>query len=241
MSEFDTSGKESNLSSPPSVPWTPRDVAWGLLVFVLWMLFLLVASLLGERLALPIDMGLVVVFGEMVLLLPVWYFTIHKYGVNWADLGLRGFQPAVVGVGCGLMLLSFMFITIYANFLALFGWQIQPDIELIFEHTTFPLVLLFGGAVVAPFVEEVFFRGFVFTGFSRKWDWKKAALVSAGLFALAHVVPTSFPPIFILGLIFAFLYRTSGSIWPAILMHMLFNTVNLLAVYAFSQGWISIP
>jgi membrane protease YdiL (CAAX protease family) len=239
--EFDTSRKESSLSFPPPVPWTPRDVAWGLLGFVLWMLFLLVAALLGERLALPVDMGLVVIFGEVVLLLPVWYFTVHKYGVNWADLGLRGFEPTMVGVGCGLMLLAYIFIVLYANFLALFGWQIQPDIESIFEHTTFPLLLLFGGAIVAPFVEEVFFRGFVFTGLSRKWDWKKAALVSAGLFALAHVVPTTFLPIFILGLVFAFLYQSSGSIWPAILMHTLFNAANLLAVYALSQGWISIP
>jgi len=227
------------LAAP--VPWAPRDVMWGLGVFLLWILFFAIVGLLGEELKLPIDAGLLVVFGEAVLLLPVWYFTVHKYGVTWADLGLRGFQPWAVGIGCGLMVLSLLFNLIYAAFLSLFNLQIQPDIALMFESTSFPLALLFGGAVVAPFVEEVFFRGFVFTGLRQRYGWKHAALASAGLFALAHFIPTSIVPIFILGLIFAFLFQFSGSVWPAILMHMLTNTVALSAAYAISQGWIPTP
>jgi uncharacterized protein len=225
----------------PSVPWTPRDAAWGLGVFVLWIVCLGLITALGEKLSLPFDAGLIVVFGEVVLLLPAWYFTINKYGATWADLGLRGFHPAAVGMGCGLMLLSMIFNLLYASFLAIFHLRIQPEVQLIFSHTSFPLALLFGGAVVAPFVEEVFFRGFVFAGLRGRWDWRRAALVSAALFALAHVVPTSILPIFILGLIFAFLYQSSGSIWPAILMHMLTNTVALSAAYAISQGWLPTP
>ena len=229
------------LSYSPPVPWTPRDVAWGLGVFILWILFFAVTGLLGQRLELPIDAGLLVVFGEAVLLLPVWYFTVHKYGMSWTDLGLRGFQPWAVGIGCGLMLLSLFFNLIYAAFLSLFNLQIQPDIALMFESTSFPLALLFGGAVVAPFVEEVFFRGFVFTGLRQRLGWKQAAIASAGLFALAHFMPTSILPIFILGLVFAFLYQLSGSVWPAILMHMLTNTIALSAAYAVAQGWVPMP
>jgi membrane protease YdiL (CAAX protease family) len=225
----------------PAVPWTPRDVAWGLLVFVIWIIFFLGIGAVGAALELPIDPGLLIVFGEAILLLPVWYFAIHKYGVTWADLGLRSFQPQAIGLGCGLMALSLVVNLVYASLLGLYGLEIQPDIELIFEGTDLPLALLFGGAVVAPFVEEVFFRGFVFSGLRGKWGWPKAALVSAGLFAVAHVIPTSILPIFILGLIFAFLYQASGSIWPAILMHMLTNSVALLAAYANSQGWLSLP
>jgi membrane protease YdiL (CAAX protease family) len=110
-----------------------------------------------------------------------------------------------------------------------------------FDNTGFPLILLIGGTIVAPIIEEIFFRGFVFAGLRNKWGWQKAALASAGLFALFHILPTSFAPIFILGFIFAFLYQISGSIWPAILMHMLTNTVALVTVYAVSQGWVPAP
>jgi uncharacterized protein len=228
----------------PAVPWTPRDVAGGLLAFGLWIVFFMGIGLVGTQLELPIDVGLVVVFGEAILLLPAWYFAIHKYGASWADLGLRPFQPRAVGWGCGLMILSLLVNFAYITLLGLFDsqiQQIQPDIALLFEGTDFPLALLFGGAIVAPFVEEVFFRGFVFTGLRRKWGWKIAALASAGLFAILHVAPISILPIFILGLIFAALYQVSGSIWPGILMHMLTNTVALSAAYANSQGWLPMP
>jgi membrane protease YdiL (CAAX protease family) len=216
-------------------------VGWGLGVFVLWILFFGIVGLIGERVAWPVDAGLMVVFGEAVLLLPVWYLTIHKYGVGWADLGLRGFRLWAVGLGCGLMGLSLLFNLVYAAFLSLFNLQIQPDIAVMFESTRFPLALLFGGAVVAPFVEEIFFRGFVFAGLRQRLGWKQAALASAGLFALAHFIPTSLLPILILGLIFAFLYQLAGSIWPAVLMHMLTNTIALSAAYAVSEGWLPTP
>jgi membrane protease YdiL (CAAX protease family) len=242
MDEWNSSNEpKPNLPLAPAVPWTPRDVAWGLSAFVLWVLLFVMVGLLGEILTLPVDIGLAVVFGEAVLLIPVWYFTIRKYRAGWTDLGLRSFQPTAVGLGCGLMILSLLFNLIYATFLSLFDLQIQPDIVVLFEKTGFPLVLLFGGAIIAPFVEELFFRGFVFSGLRQRLGWRGAALASAGLFALAHFMPTSVLPIFMLGLIFAFLYQFSGSIWPAILMHMLTNTIALLAAFAVSQGWVPTP
>jgi membrane protease YdiL (CAAX protease family) len=156
-------------------------------------------------------------------------------------LGLRGFQPAAIGLGCSLMVLSWLFNLLYGAFLALYGWRIQPDVGNLFKETDFPLLLFLGGVVLAPFVEELFFRGFVFTGLRNHWSWQKAAAFSAGLFALAHILPTSILPIFILGFIFATLYQYSGSIWPAILMHMLTNTLALSAAYAISQGWLPLP
>ena len=63
--------QDLNLAAASPVPWTPRDVMWGLGVFLLWIFFFAVVGLLGEELELPIDAGLLVVFGEAVLLLPV--------------------------------------------------------------------------------------------------------------------------------------------------------------------------
>lgn len=219
-------------------PWTPRDVLWGLVASIMWVIILAVIGNLVQRLGLSLDPSFVIVCGTLLLLLPVWYFTIFKYGSSWSDLGLRKFRSKDVGIGCGLMAISFFFNLVYAAILGTFGLQIQPDITPMFESTSFPFILLFGGAVVAPVVEEIFFRGFVFAGLRKHWNWKKAAAISAGLFALAHILPTAILPIFILGMIFAFLYHTSESVWPGILMHMLTNTLALSAAYAISQGWV---
>jgi len=227
--------QQSN-SPTPSVPWSPIDVLWGFIMSVLWVMALVILGEMIQRLGWSIDPSVVIVFGTVVLLIPTWYFTIYKYNVSWTDLGLRGFRPSVIGLGCGLMVLSLLFNLVYAAILAVFDLQIQPDIDAMFQNTQSPFLLLVGGAIVAPFVEELFFRGFVFPGLRNRWNWKIAAAISAGLFALAHVLPTSILPIFILGFIFAFLYQISGSIWPSIIMHMLTNTVALTTAYAISQG-----
>jgi len=226
------------ITPPPPVPWTPVDVVWGLIIFLFWTLALGLIGALAQRLTWSIDLGLLVIFGEAILLLPIWYLAVRKYNISWEQLGLRPFKREAVAIGCGLMILSLLFNVGYAALLGLFDLQIQPDITMAFENTNYPLILLFGGAVVAPIVEELFFRGFVFAGLRGRWSWQTAAVVSAGLFALVHFVPTSILPIFLLGLIFAVLYQLSGSIWPAILMHMLTNTVALLSAYAVAQGWL---
>ncbi|RME97704.1 MAG: CPBP family intramembrane metalloprotease [Chloroflexi bacterium] len=227
--------------SQPKIPWTVRDVVLGLILALVWVFLVGIAGQLSEYFGLPVDPGVIVILGTLLLLVPVWFFTIRKYGVTWAQLGLRGFSAGAVGMGCGLMLASLLFNVLYGGFLALFDLQIQPDVSLLFNNTDLPVALLFGGAIVAPIVEEIFFRGFVFAGLRNKWNWKIAAVVSAGLFALAHVIPTSFLPIFILGMIFAYLYQISGSVWPGIIMHMLTNTAALGAAYAVSQGWVPTP
>lgn len=233
--------EKDNSSAPPTVPWTPRDVAWALVLAVLCVILFVIISGLARSFGISVDPSLAILLGTAVLIIPAWYFSIYKYGVGWADLGLRGFRPAAVGMGCGLMTLAMLFNLVYAAILGIFDLQIQPGIDEIFNNTNLPFVLLFGGAVVAPIVEEIFFRGFVFPGLRTRWNWKTAAAASAGLFALAHVIPTSILPIFILGFIFAFLYQASGSIWPSIFMHVLTNTFALSTAYAISQGWMPAP
>jgi membrane protease YdiL (CAAX protease family) len=133
------------------------------------------------------------------------------------------------------MLLSLAFNFIFGLFLGLFGLRIQPDLIPIFAQLSSPWFLLIGGAIVAPFVEEVFFRGFVFAGLRPRYGWQRAAVISSALFALIHLVPTAILPIFLLGYIFAYLYQRSNSIWPAILMHSATNAVALGAAYVMAN------
>lgn len=224
---------------PVSVPWTVRDVTWGLIAFGAWLFAFLALRLVIDRLMPDADLGLIVSLGELLLIVPVWWLTLRKHQVGWRDLGLRGFGTGAVGVGCGLMLASFTFNLIYSLILAYFDLRIQIDLVPIFEQLSSPWFFFIGGALIAPVVEEIFFRGFVFAGLRGRFGWQRAALISALLFALLHLSFTSVLPIFILGLIFAYLYHLSGSIWPAILMHMLTNSLALGAAYvvANAEAW----
>lgn len=207
------------------VPWDARD-AW----LAAGLLFIVMLVLLVSLYFLPnLDMGLILTGSELALLVPVWWLAVRKYGVSWRALGLRKFAPMALGVGCGLMILSWGFNLVYSIFLALFDARAQPDFAPIFAATSSPWLILVAGAVIAPIVEEIIFRGFIFAGFKARYGWVKAAVLSSGLFAMIHFQPLAIIGIFLMGMIFAFLYQYSGSIWPGIIMHM---STNLLALVA---------
>ena len=218
----------------PHVPWTTRDTWLGVALFVLWLLVGMAAALLIRVFELNVNQGLFVAVAELVFLIPAWWFAVRKYGVGWQALGLRSFKGSMLGLGCGLMILSTLFNAAYGLFLGLFGLRTQVDLVPVFADLSYPWILLIAGMVIAPVVEEIFFRGFVFAGLRPRYGWQKAAVISAALFAVIHFQPTAMIPIFILGLIFALLYQRSNSIWPAIIMHFATNTLGLGAAYLLS-------
>lgn len=223
-------------TEPEPVPWTLGDVMGGLAAFGLWMAAFVGLRLLADRLMWRIDLGLLVSLGEALLIIPVWWFTVRKYRVGWGLLGLRGFHVEALLLGGALMLVSFTFNLIYSLVLAQFDLRMQVDLVPLFAGMKWPWLFFLGGAVIAPVVEELFFRGFVFAGLRGRYHWQPAAALSAALFALLHLTPTAFLPIFVLGFIFAWLYQHSGSIWPAILMHMLTNLLALGAAYVLASA-----
>lgn len=222
-------------TQPVSIPWSARDVGLGVGAFGVWLAAAFGFVFLAQSLSWQIDVGVFVTLWELALVVPAWWFTVRKYEVKWSALGLRGFGGKTLGIGCGLMLLSFAFNLVYSLILSLFDLQAQVDFVALFDEVSSPWPLLVGGVLVAPVVEEIFFRGFVFAGLRKRYGWQRAALVSAGLFAVLHLQPLALVPIMILGLIFAYLYHRSESIWPAVAMHVLTNGIGLGAAYLASQ------
>jgi hypothetical protein len=230
---------EPDRVASDAVPWTARDVWLGLSFLVVWWVVLVAASLIARFTTDDVDSGLFVGLAELAFLLPVWWFTVRKYRVGWGALGLRRFHAAMVGLGCGLLLVSFVFNLFYGSVLALFGLRAQVDLVPILAQLSSPWLLLLAGVIVAPLVEELFFRGFVFAGLRPRYGWPKAAAISSALFALFHLQPLAILPIFLLGYLFAFLYQRSRSLWPAILMHVLMNALALGSAYLIAKMGIT--
>ena len=80
-------------------------------------------------------------------------------------------------------------------------------------------------------VEEIFFRGFLFQGFRQKYGWVNAALLSSAIFAAAHLDPVALIPTFVLGIVLAYVYHRSNSLWPGIILHFLVNAFGLCGAY----------
>ena len=79
----------------------------------------------------------------------------------------------------------------------------------------------------APFSEELFFRGVVFSGLL-KWGFWPAAVGSAFLFTVFHLDPGSFFPFVLIGIGLAWLYWSRGTIWDSIIFHFFFNSASFV-------------
>jgi membrane protease YdiL (CAAX protease family) len=83
-------------------------------------------------------------------------------------------------------------------------------------------------AVVAPFVEELTFRGLGYTLVSPYGVWL-AIVVTGTAFALAHGLFQAFPELLIFGCALGWLRSRTDSVYPGMILHGLFNGVTLIA------------
>jgi hypothetical protein len=81
----------------------------------------------------------------------------------------------------------------------------------------------FALVIVAPVTEEALFRGLILRGFLGRYRTGVAVAASAALFALFHVNPYQFVAAFVLGLLLAWVFVRTRSLWPCIVGHAFAN------------------
>jgi uncharacterized protein len=139
-------------------------------------------------------------------------------------LGFRGFHPSALGWAL-LGFLTYMILS------ALYAQLVEPPDDDLLDQlgatSSTGLAILSGIFVigVAPFVEELFFRGFVYQSLKRQMGVWGAALSSGLIFGAIHFKPEFLVPLAILGVLLALLLERTGSLWPCILVHGLNNAL----------------
>jgi hypothetical protein len=84
-------------------------------------------------------------------------------------------------------------------------------------------------ALVAPFVEELTYRGLGFAAVRDAFGAAAAVAVTAIAFGLAHGLVIALPVLTIFGVILALLRLRTASLYPPIALHALFNGAALVA------------
>lgn len=110
-----------------------------------------------------------------------------------------------------------------SNAVQLLGRSFDP----VFVVLIVPTVCLF-----APACEELLFRGAIFGWLRGRLSPLLAGVLSAALFAGAHLLPALFPELFIFGLAAAWVYQRTGSTLNSFVMHATQNTMAVIAAYA---------
>jgi membrane protease YdiL (CAAX protease family) len=83
-------------------------------------------------------------------------------------------------------------------------------------------VLLIG---VAPFAEELFFRGFLYQAFRNSFGVLPGAILSALIFGAIHLEFFKLVQLAILGVVLALLFEKTKSLWPPIMLHAVNNAL----------------
>jgi uncharacterized protein len=174
--------------------------------------------------------GVALVLARSVATPRPWHFGLRR-GPLWRTIGWAA-----------LGMLAFYVLT--AAYAAIVDPQAEQDVTDSLGAEDSTLGLIAAGAmviVIAPFVEELFFRGFFYRALRTRYSIAIAALVDGVVFGLIHF---SFegadgllilPPLAFLGVIFCLVYERTKSLWAVIGMHAFNNTIAFAAQA--DDGW----
>ncbi|MBK4217658.1 CPBP family intramembrane metalloprotease [Paracoccus caeni] len=155
------------------------------------------------------------------------------FSIRIRDLRAFGFRATegrwlliAVAMGLAAFILSILIEGIYFSFMP--PETTQDDFMA--AATSGPLALFIivtTGALLTPFGEEVLFRGVIASALNKYGAWA-GILGSATIFAAVHGPSVIFFNALLVGILTGFVFRKSGSLWPALLIHVVFNGLWLL-------------
>ena len=110
-------------------------------------------------------------------------------------------------------------------------WAESFDADLVWGTGAIFWSSLAGTVLVGPFFEELTFRGLLYGTMRSRFGRTAALGLSAGFFSLMHGYGLlGFLTVFWSGVVFAWIYEESGSLWPSIAVHAAGNLLFSLNV-----------
>lgn len=165
----------------------------------------------------------------LLALFLLWVQRIEIGRLGWMGVRGRDLLQWVVAMTSSTILVTLVVNGIYESF---FNKEPTPQVALELlsgEGTSFAIkmVIAIAAVVVAPLVEEIYFRGVIFRGLVPLVGLRLAVAGSALLFAIVHGSLCSLLPLSVVGAILALAYWRSRTLWLPILMHSCFNLCSV--------------
>jgi membrane protease YdiL (CAAX protease family) len=176
--------------------------------------------------------GVALVLARSVAAPRAWHFGLRRSPlwrtIGWAALGMLAFY------------------VLAAAYAAIVDPQAEQEVTEKLGADEGTLGLIAAGTmviVVAPFVEELFFRGFFYRALRSRYSIAVAALADGVIFGVIHFGFDGadglliLPPLALLGVIFCLVYERTKSLWAVIAMHAFNNTIAFAATTEEYDGW----
>jgi membrane protease YdiL (CAAX protease family) len=235
--------------------WQPASLTvLGALVLLSWAGAILLSAMIGilakgrlgsNTTALVMLVVGVIGFQGVALIWVHWFLKLHA--VTWREafgFSRRNYDRCIFIV---LILLPLVLLFVFAlsrisqlaleHLHAIVHWrwlkpQPQAPVELL--QNAWPAHIIALQAImtlfIAPFSEEILFRGILYTAIKQRGHRLLALGVTSFVFALIHAYPVGFLSLAFLALVLAALYEWTRNLFASILLHVLFNTVNFILI-----------
>ncbi len=168
----------------------------------------------------------------------VWWVGLRRRHLTWREIGFRRIESIWLVIAPALTIGAAVVGGIAAVIVQLLlGTPGQNTQAQALAPAGFSWLGLIGmtllGGVIVPIAEEVYFRGVLHRWARDKWGVLIGSLISSLLFGLIHGIPPVIAFAFIMGLVIAYAYEKSQSLWPGIIIHVINNSFKIVLLYLF--------
>lgn len=226
-------------------PWGLRHIlAIIALTAAAWLIVIVVARTVAWRAIVgptgaPTIGGALALTAVLYVVLYLVIIVVIRAAHGWKALGYRvPSAGAVLGV---IAILPLWYILLGLTFLAAsavvnHGQPIPSNVSELFpgglkgvSHGDIALAFIVA-AVIAPVVEETFFRGVLYQWLRGYTGIAPAVIVSAFLFGGAHGIWLLLPVLFVMGCVLAVVFQRARSLFASMLLHGINNAVAIAAL-----------
>lgn len=249
---LETPPTDAALEAPPPPPAIQQEPFWGYLDLVLMIGFvcaglagvvllgagwMLISPMLKDD-PMPMVLPLQLVFYAVLYAGFVSIFQLRYRAPVLASLGWRrtAFHPlfaALGGVALALGLAFFAFL--------LHTPQVPTPIDKLITSRLSLILFVITAVIVAPFFEELLFRGFLQPLLSRSFGVIAGVLITAGLFGALHAPEYSWAwqyalVVSLAGAVFGWIRARTNSVIPGTIMHGFYNLAFVAGYLATNRG-----
>ena len=179
--------------------------------------------------------------GQGFMLVPLGYFLISQQQPILKILRLRKVSRRIIVntllFGSGILILSDELDRLIQVFIPAPDYIVNMSSLMHPETVAGFIIFIIAVVMVAPFGEEILFRGFLQQFLEKHWkDSTKAVLITSLFFAMIHLNPYWMIQIYFLGLILGFLAWRTESVVPSLILHGLNNAMAIILSFSIGES-----
>lgn len=238
--------RNSHLELKPDFIWNWKDLLLiiigiiGLLILGV-IIFVAILFALGENLEMlqepTITQVLMLTTLETIALtLGVYLFGMRRKHYSWSVVGIRSTTWVWIILSIGITMIMIPIVSLITLLILFLSGQSMENPQLDFLlpdgltalNAIFMLLLV---GFLAPFAEELLFRGVLYTFLRERWGIWVGVLVSSLIFGVMHGNLAVGVTGFLLGIVAALVFEYSKSLWPAVIVHVINNSLKVGLLY----------